>query len=402
MANTKQFPLVEVVNFLNEHFQFRKNIVKNIVECRSIEDGKPQGDWELANENDIWMFLGYHNFNFSPNKIHSLLGTTKFAREFDPFKEYFENLPEWDGKPHICELLKYVKLTNENERPRFERMFSKWLVRAIRCALTGKMNKQVLMFLGSQNLGKTAFFRYLVPNVLGDYWSENPNPKEKDSKISLSENLIINFDEVDSMGKFDMATVKTYISAEKVKERVPYDRNKTMMLRRCSFVGSTNKTEFLYDETGNKRWICFEVSKIIFDKNDPTKPNYRHINIDDVWAEAYAYYKEDGYQMELTEDEERENDEINKRFMVQTDAMSALVRHYRKPTEDEITNKTAKYLAADEISTMLKRKTDLTLNSITVGKALNYYGFTSTSKKIYGNSRKVYLVVEILNPDIED
>ncbi len=398
----KKTKIKEIVDFLNQHFQFRKNVVKNIVECCNVKDGTPQNDWKPANENNLWYFLQENNYTYSVANINTLLHTDYFVQEFNPFKDYFDNLNEWDGTQSICNFLKYVKLANEtpDERARFERMFTKWLVRAISCAITGKMNKQVLMFLGSQNLGKTAFFRYLVPETLSDYWCENPNPKEKDSKISLSENLIINFDEVDSMGKLDMATVKTYISAEKVKERVPYDRNKTTMIRRCSFVGSTNKTEFLYDETGNKRWICFEVSKIIFDKNDPNKPNYRHINIDDVWAEAYAYYKEDGYQMELTADEERQNDEINRRFMVQTDEMNALICHFRKPMDGE-DEQFMKFMTSTDIATELNRITGLKLKSVSVGKALNFYGFEQKAKKIRGMSQKGYYVIPITTPETE-
>lgn len=398
----KKTKIKEIVDFLNQHFQFRKNVVKNIVECCNVKDGTPQNDWKPANENNLWYFLQENNYTYSVTNINTLLHTDYFVQEFNPFKDYFDNLKEWDGTQSICNFLKYVKLANEtpDERARFERMVTKWLVRTIRCALTGKMNKQVLMFLGSQNLGKTAFFRYLVPETLSDYWCENPNPKEKDSKISLSENLIINFDEVDSMGKLDMATVKTYISAEKVKERVPYDRNKTTMIRRCSFVGSTNKTEFLYDETGNKRWICFEVSKIIFDKNDPNKPNYRHINIDDVWAEAYAYYKEDGYQMELTADEERQNDEINRRFMVQTDEMNALICHFRKPMDGE-DEQFMKFMTSTDIATELNRITGLKLKSVSVGKALNFYGFEQKAKKIRGMSQKGYYVIPITTPETE-
>lgn len=394
----KKFTLQEIEDFLKSNFQFRRNVVKNIVECCNIIDGAPQNDWRPANENKLWRFLGLNGYNYSTNKINALLNSD-FVQEYDPFKDYFESLPEWDGTQSICNFLKYVKLANEtpDERARFERMVTKWLVRTIRCALTGKMNKQVLMFLGSQNLGKTAFFRYLVPETLSDYWCENPNPKEKDSKISLSENLIINFDEVDSMGKLDMATVKTYISAEKVKERIPYDRNKTSMIRRSSFVGSTNKNEFLYDETGNKRWLCFVVSKIIFDKNDPNKPNYRHINIDDVWAEAYAYYKEEGYQMELTEEEERQNDEINKQFMVRTTAMDALICHYRKPMDGE----DAQFMQPSKIAQKLNAKMGLNIKDETMGRALTFYGFEKTSKKIYGTTIYGYLVVEIFNAEEE-
>ena len=77
-------------------------------------------------------------------------------------------------------------------------MFKKWLVRCARCALGGAINREVIMFKSDeQRIGKTQFFRYLIPPKLSDYYMENPEIGNKDALISLTENLIINFDEYD-------------------------------------------------------------------------------------------------------------------------------------------------------------------------------------------------------------
>ncbi|MCW3170306.1 virulence-associated E family protein [Chryseobacterium sp. 09-1422] len=78
-----------------------------------------------------------------------------------------------------------------------------------------------------------------------------------------------------------MNSLKAYISKTHINERLAYARKSEYLERICSFVGSTNKTDFLTDDLGSVRWIIFEViEKINFNYSS-------EINIDKVWAQAY-------------------------------------------------------------------------------------------------------------------
>ena len=100
--------------------------------------------------------------------------------------------------------------------------------------------------------------------------------------------------------KYEINQLKSIMSAEVIKVRLPYAKTPISMPRIASFIGSTNKTDFLQDETGNVRWICFELTK-------PFYFNYRDdISIDELWLYAYQLYL-NGFDYQLTAAEQTEN-----------------------------------------------------------------------------------------------
>lgn len=379
MAKQKKNIQQQVEEYLRERYDFRYNTIANRIETK----GKKETEWQEANENNLWRELSNLGYNYAITRIISLL-KSDFVPQFNPFKEYFEHLEPWqDGIDHIQELCDYVKVQPITDQDRFVRMFTKWLVRAIRCALGGKMNKQVIMFVGGQNAGKTSFFRFLLPEPLKEYYKENIDPSNKDHRIAAAQKLIINFDEVDSMGRVDIAALKSFISMEKVDDRLPYDRKPSSLPRVCSFVGSTNKTEFLYDETGNVRWICFTLDRIVFDKTDPTKPNYNKIDMNKVWAQAYALYKDKTFVCDLTDAEIKANEEVNQLFLVRTEEMEVVSATMHRPTEGE----PSEFLSAYEIKERLAVQGYPKLNHQKIGRALTTYKYNGhkarTDKKPY-------------------
>ncbi len=373
MAKQKKNIQQQVEEYLKERYDFRYNTIANRIETK----GKKDTEWQEANENNLWRELSNLGYNYAITRIISLL-KSDFVPQFNPFKEYFEHLEPWqDGIDHIQELCDYVKVQPITDQDRFVRMFTKWLVRAIRCALGGKMNKQVIMFVGGQNAGKTSFFRFLLPGTLKEYYKENIDPSNKDHRIAAAQKFIINFDEVDAMNRTDIAALKSFISMEKVDDRLPYDRKPTSLPRVCSFVGSTNKTEFLYDETGNVRWICFTLDRIIFDKTDPTKPNYNKIDMDKVWAQAYALYKDKTFICDLTDAEIQINEEINQMYLVRTEEMEVVSATMHRPTDGE----NAEFLTSYEIAERLATLGHPKLNHQKIGRALTTYKFNRRSAR---------------------
>ena len=96
---------------------------------------------------------------------------------------------------------------------------------------------------------------------------------DKDARILLCKNFLINLDELSSLAKKEINTLKSYFSKDQINERLPYDRKNTILPRISSFIGSTNRDTFLDDETGSVRWLCFQITGINW--------NYRQeINID--------------------------------------------------------------------------------------------------------------------------
>lgn len=199
--------------------------------------------------------------------------------------EYFHNFPSWDGVDYIAKLTSYVETTQNTA---FKVRFEKWLTRAVLCTLMpGYVNKQAFVFVNSkQNSGKTTFMRFLVPKSLETYYSENVS-LDKDGNIVLCTNLIINADELAVFSKSDINSLKAFISKNSVNFRLPYGKKAERMERICSFLGSTNRSDFLTDSTGNVHWLVFKVLSIYFAYS-------KEIDMDKGWAQAYynAFEKE--------------------------------------------------------------------------------------------------------------
>jgi len=238
---------------------------------------------------------------------------------------------------------------------------------------------------GGQNTGKSTFIRWLCPESLKKYYTENIST-DKDSLISLSENFIINLDELAAMQKIELNALKSMLSRDTVKLRRPYAKRPTTDKRRANFFGSTNKDEFLTDETGTVRWQCFEVEKIDWD--------YAKLNKDLIWIQAYSLYKS-GFNFKLTNEEIIENEEANIKHQVTTLESELIQKYYSISNKDE---DGAKPLTATDIKLKIESIIPhLNLNRIAIGKALKLFGAKQVSERVEGCKfpKYVYWLKEI-------
>jgi hypothetical protein len=303
--------------YLNENFELRYNIVSNKYEYKRKNT---DDSFEELNENTVYRDLRKNNISFSIGNLSSLL-SSDFVIKFNPFFDYFDSISkiEEDSEfDHIGYLSSFVRV---KDQPWFETQLKKMLVRSISCSINDKVfNKQVFILVHSlQNSGKSTFCRFLCPPKLANYFTENIGI-DKDSQIALSTNFLINMDELAILSKAEINSLKSFISKDKVSVRLPYGKRQVSMPRRANFVGSTNKGEFLTDETGSVRWLCFELIDNIDFK-------YRElVDIDLVWKQAYQLYL-DGFDYELTKEEIIINETKNKSYLVLTFEYQLLEKH---------------------------------------------------------------------------
>ncbi|MBN1184214.1 MAG: PriCT-2 domain-containing protein [Bacteroidales bacterium] len=362
--------------FIKEHYQIRNNIVTNEYECREIGEE----NYEMLNENNIFIKMQFSNLNISLNNLVALLKSNLIDR-FDPFKEYFGNLPAWDQKvDYITTLAQFVKTKDRN---RFDLHFKKWLVRVVACALNDSFfNKQAFILVHDrQNSGKSTFCRFLCPSALSNYIAENLSI-DKDSRILLTRNLLINLDELSTLSKVEINSLKSLFSKDKINDRLPYDRRNSIIPRRCSFIGSTNQTEFLNDESGSVRWLCFVIDEIDWDYKN-------QVDIDLVYSQAYHLYR-NGFEFNLTQEEIRENEEYNKQFQL-ISSERELVSKFIRPGSREVNDF---FMTATDILMNLTTRTEnkIKLSAMNIGKAMKFCGIERvkhSTQKVYGYYVKI-------------
>ena len=356
------------LKYLNSKYSLRFNTISLEFEIKRISDKK----WSDLNLNSLFIELTQSGIDIPINKLEILV-RSHLIFQYNPISEYFESLDEWDGEDHIKNLCSYVKTNDDNA---FRYHMEKWFTRAVLCALEKeKINKHCLVLANTiQNSGKSTYLRFFIPRKLMNYLSEDIG-LDKDSRIKLCKNLIINLDELSILAKADINSLKAFISKTHINERLPYARKAEYLERICSFVGSTNKTDFLTDESGSVRWIIFEVTeKINF--------NYSmEINIDKVWSQAYFNaYKRKGFNPELTLADISENEKRNERFTQMT-LEQEMVNKFFEPSDNLEEFKTATEVMMD-LSTQ-----GIRLNHLKIGRALSSFKFPRVKhpqRQIYG------------------
>ncbi|MCD8432362.1 virulence-associated E family protein [Tenacibaculum finnmarkense genomovar ulcerans] len=361
--------IYDKVNDYLKKYEVRYNEISHNIQIKLI--GKPD-IWYDLNLNSLLIELTQADIQISMGKLEIFI-KSEFIKKHNPIQSYFESVKKWDGVDYIEKLASYVSSYEDEE---FLYHLRKWLVRAIKCALEPNyFNKQCFVIVHKgQSSGKSTFCRFLCPPDLSDYLAEDI-ANDKDARIQLCRNFIINLDELSVLAKKEINSLKAFFSKSFINERLPYDRKNTVLPRVCSFIGSTNMSTFLSDETGSVRWLVFELKdKIDFDYS-------KDIDINNVWSQAYHLaYNDPTFNAELTLEDVNTNELRNNKYRNLTTEEELIAKYYKK------SNLMDDFVTATDIMTSLG-SLNLRLNKINIGRALsgfNYQKVKHPKKQVYG------------------
>lgn len=384
----KSLRIDEIEKFLLGRYDVRINVITNSIEKRPKDSQKP---FEPINDSELKYELFKAGFSKFDGELKALLGSS-MIQKYDPFKAYFEALPKHtnNDRDYIQELSTYVET---NDQKWFEAMFKKMLVRVVSQSLgTPQFNKQCFTLVGKQGDGKTSFFDFLVPPKLRPYYKKNYDfHGGRQAKFSLVQNFIINLDGLAQFDKKDLNNeFKATLSENYVKYAPLFSSTEVSFARRASFVATTNKHDFLSDETGSVRWVIFEVLSINHDGGGEN--GYAQIDIDKVWGQAYSLFCDD-FKGELSQDEVKQNELLNRRFMRVSAEMEVIARHFL-PSEKGQLN--AEFHTASTIEKRLRESGYGKLSVYQIGNAMKMLGFQVSSKwsAEHNYTQKGYFVSE--------
>ena len=366
----------EAERFINRLFDMRFNTIKLELEIKR----KHETEYKPLNENSLFVEINKAGIRVGMDKLISIL-KSDFVVKYNPFINYFSKLKKWDGvTDHISELASFIHTNNDED---FSIQFTKWMMRAVKCAtVEGYYNKQAFILIhNQQNSGKTTLCRFMCPPALGDYFAENISD-DKDSRIAIAKNFLINLDELSSLAKHEINSLKALFSKDVINERLPYERKASIIHRVASFIGSTNMHEFLTDETGSVRWLCFEIKKIDW--------RYaKEIDINKCWAQAVGMIKE-GLPCDMSKNEIDENENRNSKFQQRSTEAEIIPNFLRIATENDAN---AIFMTASDILLYLTSFTSLRLNKVSIGRAMPLCGFQRTKET--GSDRYGYWAIKL-------
>ena len=176
-----------------------------------------------------------------------------------------------------------VEPATEAEREYVQAVVLKSLVQADARALDpGCKADSVPILEGKQGTGKSTAIRVLFgANWFGDAL---PPMGHKDASDYVKGKWAIELAEMSFQSKADIEQQKAFISRQEERYRPAYRREEVTYARRCVFWGTTNRDDYLKDETGNRRFWPIKTGEIDIEGLRAAR--------DRLWAEAVYHYRQ--------------------------------------------------------------------------------------------------------------
>ena len=316
--------------YLQDHFEFRNNVLNGKVEFRPKGDADYRPLTERAQNSIVLDMLreGLDNEG-NPKTLCQLYLHSEAVPVYDPIRDYLEHLSQWDGHNHVADLFNRLPgITSEQAG-----YLAVWLRSAVAHWMqmdTLHGNECVPTLIGSQGCGKTTFLRRMLPQHLRQYYLDHLNLSNKfDKEMALTNNLLVNLDELDAIRPSQHAALKQTLSKSKVNGRPIYGASQEDRARYASFVATTNNPHPLTDATGSRRYICLQIP------DGQYINNVGEIDYDQLYAQVLHEVQDEKAPYWFTNEEVARIQELNQNYMEQKDMAEIVKACFRKPKEGE-------------------------------------------------------------------
>ncbi len=328
--------------FLNDHYLFRRNVLNGKVEFATRKTNDLQSDDDKPVEplfrpltqealNSIVLRAKRDEISESGNPKTDIMEFvhSEEVPAYNPVADFLERLPAWDGHNHVASLFSRLPGISSEQLS----FLAIWLRSTVAHWLqmdTLHGNECVPTLIGSQGCGKTTFLRRLLPQHLRQYYLDHLNLSNKfDKEMALTNNLLVNLDELDAIRPSQHAALKQTLSKSKVNGRPIYGCAQEDRLRFASFVASTNNPHPLTDATGSRRYICLTIPKGQYIDNSGD------INYEQLYAQVLHELRELKAPYWFNNMEVARLQQLNLRYMEQKDMAEMIAVCFRKPQEGD-------------------------------------------------------------------
>lgn len=235
-------------------------------------------NWLQRQDDEFALFL-------DDSQVFSRIHSAALSNQYDPLQDYLNGL-EWDGVSRLdtaATAFFNADVTPENHEYA-HLVVRRWFISAVARGLDpGCKVDTVLILEGHQGARKTSAFSELAGEFFTDQYIDTQN---KDSLMLIAQSWIAELGELETLRRAQVEAIKQFLSQRRDQFRVPYGRGVQAFPRRCVFVGTTNRDDYLRDETGNRRYWPLKCGSIDLAAIRAAR--------DQLWAEAVTVFKTGG------------------------------------------------------------------------------------------------------------
>ena len=234
-------------------------------------------------------------------------------------------------------------------------------------------NECVPTLIGAQGCGKTTFFHRLLPTELRQYYLDHLNLSNKfDKEMALTNNLLVNLDELDAIRPSQHAALKQTLSKSKVNGRPIYGCSQEDRPRFASFVATTNNPHPLTDATGSRRYICLLIP------DGQYIDNSGEIDYGQLYAQVLHELTVAKTPYWFSNDEVARIQQLNQNYLLKKDISEMVEICFRKPKEGEVGKLMNSKMLLEHIQHAYPSIDISHGNKVRVGQAMKTLGYEST------------------------
>ena len=228
---------------------------------------------------------------FSATEFRDRMNGILNSRECDPFVNFLDDLPEWDGVERLSNWLEDIF---EVENAKLAEWGGRYLFLAAVCRAyePGCKIDEFPVVVGEQGIGKSAVCRSILPPEEKDWFGDalNLDDSLKEQSETLQGRVVMEIQEMAGLRRADIAKVKGFISRQDDGQvRHAYRANPETQLRRCIIVGTSDDLDspLPNDPAGMRRFV-----PIILLESHCAVESYLDANREQLWAEAVELYRQ--------------------------------------------------------------------------------------------------------------